>query len=140
MADLKISQFADGGTVQTTDQIATNRGGTNTRVVVGSAAALDTGTGDGDIPIISSGLLPVASGYAILTDVSVATGADPVYNIIALTLAEYGAIVSPDAKTVYLITDSMTYANAANIPYDNSISGLMATNVQDALDELAGLV
>lgn len=49
MADLKISQFVDGGAVQPTDEIATNRAGTNTKVSVGSAAALDAGGGLGDL-------------------------------------------------------------------------------------------
>lgn len=49
MADLKISQFVDGSAVQTTDEIATNRAGVNTKVFVGSAAALDVGTAIGDI-------------------------------------------------------------------------------------------
>lgn len=49
MADLKISQFTDGGAVQTGDEIATNRGGINTKVFVGSAAALDAGFGVADL-------------------------------------------------------------------------------------------
>lgn len=50
MTDLKISQFANGSTIQVTDEIATNRGGTNTKVFVGSAATADIGTDAGDIP------------------------------------------------------------------------------------------
>lgn len=50
MADLKISQFTDGGAIQPTDEIATNRGGVNTKVFVGTAAARDVGTGAGEIP------------------------------------------------------------------------------------------
>lgn len=49
MADLKISQFVDGGSVQTTDEIATNRAGINTKVSVGTAASLDAGGGIGDV-------------------------------------------------------------------------------------------
>lgn len=49
MADLKISQFVDGGAIQSTDEIATNRAGINTKVFVGSAAALDAGSGVGDV-------------------------------------------------------------------------------------------
>lgn len=49
MADLKISQFADGGSVQETDEIATNRAGVNTKVFVGSAAAMDVGAGVDEI-------------------------------------------------------------------------------------------
>lgn len=43
MADLKISQFPDGGKVLPTDDLAAVRGGLNTRVQVGSAAAEDAG-------------------------------------------------------------------------------------------------
>lgn len=50
MPDLKISQFASGGAVQPSDEIATNRAGVNTKVAVGTAAALDVGTSVGDIP------------------------------------------------------------------------------------------
>lgn len=39
--DLKISQFADGGAVQPSDEIATNRSGVNTKVFVGTMAAED---------------------------------------------------------------------------------------------------
>lgn len=49
MPDLKISQFADGSTVQVTDEIATNRAGVNTKVFVGSAAAFDVGGSPGDV-------------------------------------------------------------------------------------------
>lgn len=49
MADLKISQFVDGGAVQVTDEIATSRAGINTKVFVGSAAGLDAGSGVGDV-------------------------------------------------------------------------------------------
>jgi hypothetical protein len=41
MTDLKISEFADGGTIQDTDSVATVRSGVNTKVVVGSMAAED---------------------------------------------------------------------------------------------------
>lgn len=41
MTDLKISQFTNGGAVQATDEIATNRSGVNTKVFVGTMAAED---------------------------------------------------------------------------------------------------
>lgn len=50
MADRKISQFDNGGAILPTDEIATNRGGVNTKVFVGSAAALDTGVDPDQIP------------------------------------------------------------------------------------------
>lgn len=66
MADLKISQFTDGSSVQATDEIATNRAGVNTKVFVGSAAALDVGTGIGDVvqleDVASSAGLPAVDG------------------------------------------------------------------------------
>lgn len=49
MVNLKISQFVDGGAVQTGDEIATNRSGLNTKVRVGSAAAADIGSGPDDL-------------------------------------------------------------------------------------------
>lgn len=49
MSDLKISQFSSGGAIQPTDEIATNRAGVNTKVFAGTAAALDVGTGVGDV-------------------------------------------------------------------------------------------
>lgn len=50
MADLKISQFADGGSVQGTDEIASVRLGVNTKVKVGSVASLEVGIGSGQVP------------------------------------------------------------------------------------------
>lgn len=52
MADLKISQFVDGGAIQSTDEIATSRAGINTKVFVGSAAALDASGGVGDVVVL----------------------------------------------------------------------------------------
>lgn len=52
MADLKISQFVDGGAVQETDSIAAVRGGVNTKVTVGTAAAYDVGASIGNVPLI----------------------------------------------------------------------------------------
>lgn len=73
MLDLKISQFANGGAAQTTDEIATNRGGINTKVFVGSAAGLDYGTDVGDlvriIDVGGSPGLPALDG-SLLTNVS----------------------------------------------------------------------
>lgn len=50
MADLKISQFTDGGAVQTTDEIAAVRDGENVKVYAGSAAAADLGTAPDQVP------------------------------------------------------------------------------------------
>lgn len=49
MPDLKISQFTDGGLVQDTDEIAAVRSGDNVKITTGTAAAMDAGTGIGDL-------------------------------------------------------------------------------------------
>jgi hypothetical protein len=49
--------------------------------------------------------LPNRSGTVVVSDTSAGTGSDVVNNIVSLTTAEYAAIGSPDATTLYLITD-----------------------------------
>lgn len=60
-------------------------------------------------------------------------------NMVALTQAEYNTL-SPTQKnngTFYFITDAdPSYYSAANIDYSNTSSGLSATNVQSAIDEV----
>jgi hypothetical protein len=48
---------------------------------------------------------PNRSGTAVLSDTTAGTGSDIVNNIVSLTQAEYNAIGSPDAATLFLITD-----------------------------------
>jgi hypothetical protein len=45
------------------------------------------------------------SGVNVVSDTSAGSGSDVVNNIVSLTTAEYNAIGSPDAATLYLITD-----------------------------------
>lgn len=45
------------------------------------------------------------SGTNVVSDTSAGSGSDVVNNIVSLTQAEYDAIGSPDAATLYLITD-----------------------------------
>ena len=45
------------------------------------------------------------SGTNVVSDTSAGSGSDVVNNIVSLTTAEYAAIGSPDATTLYLITD-----------------------------------
>jgi hypothetical protein len=49
--------------------------------------------------------LPDRSGTMVVSDTSAGSGSDVVNNIVSLTQAEYNAIGSPDAATLYLITD-----------------------------------
>ena len=59
-------------------------------------------------------------------------------NIVYLTKAEYDAL--PDTKLTdgveYRITDAGVRGSAENVSYDNSVSGLEAKNVQEAIDEV----
>lgn len=85
MADKRISEFLDGGLVQTGDELAAVRGGVNTKVFAGSAAALDAGLGVGDLIQLEddgSGtvMLPAVSG-ANLTDLPFT--ADPTVQVSA---------------------------------------------------------
>jgi hypothetical protein len=45
------------------------------------------------------------SGVNVVSDTSAGSGSDVVNNIVSLTTAEYNAIGSPDAATLFLITD-----------------------------------
>jgi hypothetical protein len=49
--------------------------------------------------------LPDRSGTIVVSDTSAGSGSDVVNNIVSLTQAEYNAIGSPDAATLFLITD-----------------------------------
>lgn len=66
------------------------------------------------------------------------TYAGATFPVLEMTKAEYDAL--PEAKkmdgTVYMITDDDGGWEAENASYDNTESGLTATNVQDALDEV----
>ena len=59
---------------------------------------------------------------------------------VTLTQAQYDALVQAgtvDPNVMYLITDgTVDYPTASTMAYDNSVSGLSATNVQDAIDEV----
>lgn len=93
------------------------------------------------------------SALTDLTDVtvtSVQNGQELVYNSTSsewenrevhktLTQAEYDALVSAgtlDMNTIYFISDGGVLGDASDVDYDNTTSGLTATNVQDALDEI----
>jgi len=45
-------------------------------------------------------------GGGVLSDPTGVTGADEVTNIISLTQSEYDAIGTPNAATIYIITDA----------------------------------
>jgi hypothetical protein len=47
--------------------------------------------------------LPDRSGTMVVSDTSAGSGSDVVNNIVSLTQAEYDAIVTPDAATLFII-------------------------------------
>jgi len=47
-----------------------------------------------------------SGGGGVLSDPTGVTGADAVTNIISLTQSEYDAIGTPNAATIYIITDA----------------------------------
>lgn len=53
-----------------------------------------------------SGIATGAEVNTIDSDPSGVSGADQVTNVMSLTTAEYGAIGTPDAATLYIITDA----------------------------------
>lgn len=66
-------------------------------------------------------------------------GAAPSSNVWEGTQAQYDAIENKDPNITYYITDgAVEPIPATNIEYDNSLSGLSATQVQSAVDEVGG--
>ena len=59
-------------------------------------------------------------------------------NAVTVTQAQYDALSEAEKKngTVYYIYDSDALLDASDVSYDNSSSGLSATNVQVAVDEV----
>lgn len=65
-----------------------------------------------------------------------------VQTVVELTQAQYNALANPDPNVTYLITDGINNPanntiNSRGVSYDNTDSGLTATTVQGAVDELS---
>lgn len=172
MADLKISQFVDGGAVQDTDEIASVRSGINTKVVVGSAAALDVGTAIGDVvqfandgsggpaypaadgsnifnitlPTITADVVTYDPTGGSITATNVQAAIEEIESQLTDKLENITGFItsgsninitgSGTAGNPYEISASFTNPDAEDVVYDNSISGLAATDVQGAIDEI----
>ena len=63
----------------------------------------DTGPAGTDATVNAT---DVAAAGGVLSDPTGVTGADAVTNIISMTQAEYNAIGTPNAATIYIITDA----------------------------------
>jgi hypothetical protein len=108
------------GSMSSADKTKLNGIETGAQVNVGTDLAYDaatrvvsssTGT-DATIALVSSTTAGLASAedkqkidIAVVSNTTGITGADAVTNIVSLTQAEYDAIVSPNASTLYVITD-----------------------------------
>jgi hypothetical protein len=86
-------------------------GNTTPNTLAGTQLALHDGSDTGTF-VAASKLtdnrtydLPDRSGTMVVSDTSAGSGSDVVNNIVSLTQAEYNAIGSPDAATLFLITD-----------------------------------
>jgi hypothetical protein len=87
--------------------------GTFTTLTANTALVLKDGTGSETATFDAQGKLtddrtydlPDRSGTMVVSDTSAGSGSDVVNNIVSLTQAEYDAIGSPDAATLFLITD-----------------------------------
>lgn len=150
MPDLKISQFVDGNAVQETDEIATNRGGVNTKVKVGSAASKNVGTGTGEIPLFDD------LGSAAFANVGYGPGevltVDELPNVLgdmafkdSVTVADMDAESSTAGQVpVSDGSGSVTWQDqsgsgstpAASVSFVNTGTNLAATNAQTAIEEV----
>ena len=101
------TQTALNGKVDTSDsRLSTNLSyNASTRLLTSS-----TGD-DATLPLVTSSAAGLAStedktkiNIAVISDITGITGADAITNIVSLTQAEYNAIVSPNAATLYVIT------------------------------------
>jgi hypothetical protein len=124
MADLKISQFTNGSAIQTTDEIATNRAGVNTKVFVGSAAALDAGFGIGDVVTFQddgsgNSQYPAADG-SLITNLTINIDAED-----ATYTPSTSAVVTLSATNVFEAIDDLD--SAVQLKIEN-ITGLITTD------------
>jgi len=81
---------------------ATTLGGVASAVAYGPTTPADWTT---DPETVEEALDELAAKPVVISDPTGVTGADAIVNIMSLTQAEYDDIVSPDAATLYLITD-----------------------------------
>jgi hypothetical protein len=89
-----IDTWGGGGSINTRGTGSIGLGVSGTRTTL-------TGTATADRAIS----LPNRGGTVVVSDTSAGSGSDVVNNIVSLTQAEYNAIGSPDAATLFLITD-----------------------------------
>lgn len=151
MPDLKISQFTDGNAVQETDEIATNRGGVNTKVRVGTAAAKNVGTGTGEIPLFddlgTGAFANIGDGSGELLTV------DELPNVLGdMAFKDLVTVADMDAESSTAgqvpVSDGsggVTWQDqsgsgstpAASVSFDNTGTNLAAVNAQTAIEEVS---
>lgn len=93
-----------------TDGLATKANVSHTHVIA-DVTNLQT-TLDGKAPLVHTHVISDVTGLQTALDLKVdsnttgITGADAILNIVSLTTAEYTAISTPNASTLYIITDA----------------------------------
>ena len=97
-----------------------------------------TGT-EGQVVVIGANGSPTAVDASLSTSGGIIeTNAGALIKLWYGTMAEYEAIETKDYNTIYILSDDNNGEIVANeVVYDNGVSGLLATNVQAALDEIA---
>lgn len=107
MTDLKISQFTDGGLVQTTDDIAAVRVGGNVKVRFGSAAAASLGTDGEELPdnyAVDQKIEDALAGYFI---------PDGTYGVLTVSSGAFS-----------YVDGSITYAKMQNVSADKVLGSI----------------
>lgn len=122
MTDLKISDFADGGTIQETDSVAAVRSGVNTKVVVGTMAAQDA---------TDYGALADANDWADVQTMSGGIVADSIK-----TSGSSGVVIKNSGGTTVA---AMGSANTTNVSFAGavSIAGALTGNAIKDEDNMA---
>ena len=91
------------------------------------------------VPLNSKNALSASNATsAIMTEGIIDQNSKKIIKLWYGSTAEYEAISTKDENTVYMLSDGESSSiNAIDIAYDNSISKLSATDIQDAIDEIA---
>lgn len=91
------------------------------------------------VPLNSKNALNASNATsAIMTEGIIDQNSGDVIKLWYGTSEQYNALAEKDNDTIYMLSDGESSSiNAIDITYDNSISKLSATDIQDAIDEIA---
>ena len=104
----KVNTIAEGATVNATDAAlrdrATHTGTQAISTVADLQTALDGKATSAQGALADTAVQPAAIATFVESDPTGITGADAITNIVSLTQAEYDAIATPDASTLFVVT------------------------------------